>query len=201
VEVDPASIPTAERYEGLLHEYAQCNEFYNSRDAIAGDIFSKLIQSFSAFSAILVAINIFGRLPSVIYLGIVGAIGLFGLVSFISMTLDMEGACSVKVAARLRAQQIERQLEKFGGPRLWHDIADRQVFFEERLLKLSKLEGGGEAPSDAPGDAAGPGSGVAGGRQERETEGSLFVFGARLAVVLWTVLVVLIMVSPGLSAR
>jgi hypothetical protein len=191
VEVDPASIPTAERYEGLLHEYGQCNEFYNSRDAIAGDIFSKLIQSFSAFSAILVAINIFGRLPHAIYLGIVGAIGLFGLVSFISMTLDMEGACSVKVAARLRAQQIEAQLVEVGGPRLWHEIANRQVFFEERLLKLSKLEGGGE----------GLASGVATSRQEKETEGLLFVFGARLAVVLWTVLVVLIIISPGLSAR
>jgi hypothetical protein len=190
VEVDPASIPTAERYEGLLHEYAQCNEFYNSRDAIAGDIFSKLIQSFSAFSAILVAINIFGRLPAPIYLGIVGAIGLFGLVSFISMMLDMEGACSVKVAARLRAQQIEAQLEQLGGPRLWHEIADRRVFFEERLLKLSKLEGGDS-----------PASGVATRRQEKETEGLLFVFGARLAVILWTVLVVLIIISPGLSAR
>jgi hypothetical protein len=197
VETEPVSIPTAEKYEALLVEYAQCNEFYNSRDAIAGDIFSKLIQSFSAFSAILVAINIFGRLPTVVYLGIVGAIGLFGLVSFVSMMLDMEGACSVKVAARLRAQQIEETLASAGGPRLWHEIAERRVFFEERLLKLSKIEGGGAAVES--GEAAGPVVGVPASRQEKEIEGALFVFGARLAVILWTVLVVLIMISPGLT--
>jgi hypothetical protein len=197
VGTEPISIPTAEKYEALLVEYAQCNEFYNSRDAIAGDIFSKLIQSFSAFSAILVAINIFGKLPAAIYLGIVGAIGLFGLVSFVSMMLDMEGACSVKVAARLRAQQIEEVLASAGGPRLWHEIAERRVFFEERLLKLSKLEGG--TTPEGPGGVTEPVAGLPVSRQEKETEGTLFVFGARLAVLLWTVLVVLIMISPGLT--
>jgi len=164
--------------DGLLLEYAQCNEFYNSRDFIAGDLFTKLIQSFSAFTAILVALNLIGKLPDMMHIAIVVAIGVFGTASFVSLLLDIQGACSVKVAARLRAQQIETMLAARGGPTLWSRIELRDRFWEERLMKSAREEttGDGGAPASPP-------------PPEKETEGVLFVFAGRLAVVLWVVLI------------
>jgi len=170
--------------EYALLEYAQCNEFYNSRDFIAGDLFTKLIQSFSAFTAILVALNLIGKLPGVLHIAIVVALGVFGTSSFVSLLLDIQGACSVKVAARLRAQQIESRLAARGGPTLWSRIEVRDRFWEERLMKAARVEGAADAVPAA----------------EKETEGVLFVFAARLAVVLWVVLII-IAIAVDLTSR
>ena len=190
--------------DGLLLEYAQCNEFYNSRDFIAGDLFTKLIQSFSAFTAILVALNLIAKLPGMLHIAIVVAIGIFGTVSFVSLLLDIQGACSVKVAARLRAQQIEARLASRGGPTLWSRIEVRDRFWEERLMKAVRLEATEGQQADAQqadaqqADAQAARARTPAGKvpgdppaAEKETEGVLFVFAGRLAIVLWVVMIVI----------
>jgi len=167
--------------DGLLLEYVQCNEFYNSRDFIAGDLFTKLIQSFSAFTAILVALKLIGKLPSVLHISIILVLGVFGAVSFVSLLLDIQGACSVKVAARLRAQEIESELAGRGGPGIWTRVEVRDRFWEERLMKAARMEEDG-----APSTVQAP---------EKETEGVLFVFAGRMAVVLWVVLTVIAVIT------
>ncbi len=184
----------------LSREYELCNEFYNSRDFIAGDLFTKLLQTFTGLAAILVAVSVFGQAGVLLYYAIVITIGVFGLVSFVSLTLDIQGACSVKVAARRRAQDIEKELRDVGGPQIWTRIEVRDRFWEEELLK----EISGE-PDDTPDPPRTtllmrllrrtprlPRSG------ERETEGVLFIFAGRLLVLAWTILVVVsLVVFPG----
>jgi len=177
----------------LLGEYQQCNEAYNSRDYIAADEFSKVIQSFFIFLTLLLAINIItANLNSLLHDFFCGALGVLGFISVLSLMLDIEGACSCKVAMRRRAREIEDLLMKRGGPRIWHTIDLRGPrFLEETMMKkFEKKERSGHLrhlpQKDNPAAV------------EKETEGDLFVFASRMFLVAW-ILVVIAVIYLGES--
>jgi hypothetical protein len=169
--------------EKLLREYEQCIQSYNSRDYIAEDEFSKLIQSFAFFLAILLGINFLASVNSIFKYAIGSVLGLMGLVSFVSYLLDLQGTCSAKVAVRKRAREIEELLPGFAAPRIWQTIDERRLFYEERVLKRIKINPIAVVTKQGIWE------------RERETEGSLFVWSARLIVVLWLVVAIAIVAT------
>lgn len=174
-----------EPVERLLAEYHQCNEGYNSRDYIAQDEFSKLIQSFSILLAILLGVNLFGQINPTLRLFIAGTLGLLGLFVFVSMLLDIEGACSCKVALRRRAQEIEEAIPG-DVPEIWNIIDSRDRFFEEGPMKkrIKRVKKKGVIRPEIR-------------ETERETEGILFVNASRLVVILWILIVIAVMIWGG----
>jgi len=173
-KVEPEIITDPGIITRLLIEYEQCNAGYNSRDLIAGDEFSKLIESFFYFLALLLAINILSLTNNYLRIFFCITIGTLGFISFLSLTLDIEGASSCKVALRNRALEIEDTFSHSNTPILWKSIEDRSKFFEERGLK--KKKSGGEKKK----------------KTEKETEGDLFIIAGRIFIVLWTVIVIVI---------
>lgn len=184
VKEGPSTAP--DPVEKLWKEYAECNAAYNSRDVIAEDEFSKLIQSFSIFAAVLIATNAL-KLEVGLKYPVIIILGVFGALAFLSLVLDMEGACSCKVAVRQRAQAIEAILADRGeGPLIWNAMDDRSVFLEEKILKIIKVDAASEiVPLLARSQA-----------REKETEGALFVWSGRLMILLWIALVIIILVAP-----
>jgi hypothetical protein len=157
-------------------EYAQCTDFYNTRDVLGADLFVKFVQTLSTLILVVGAVAILGagryhvaRLIVVLILGVVGVI------AFVSILLDIEGT----VGAKEEARRYARELETTAGsavPQLWSAIETRSgVFREERILKLRSGE-----PNPGQGAIA----------IEREVEGHLYVHAARIMTVLWIVVVV-----------
>jgi len=175
-EVEPEIIKDPGIITRLLIEYEQCNEGYNSRDLIAEDEFSKLIQSFFAFLALLLAINILAAMNNYLRIFLCLVIGILGFISFLSFLLDMEGASSCKVALRRRALEIEDIFSQGNTPILWKSIEFRYPkFFEERVLKQKS----GEKKEK---------------KTEKETEGDLFIIGGRIFIALWIIILIIIIV-------
>ena len=76
---------------------------------------------------------------------------------------------SCKIALRKRSIEIESELTPVGGPQIWKNIDNRSKFFEEGLFKgLSGSEKGRA-------------------RDRREPEYDLFIWGARILILLWIV--------------
>jgi hypothetical protein len=162
----------------LLIEYEQCNQGYNSRDVIAGDEFSKLIESFFYFLALLLAINVLSTMNNYLRIFFCSMMGILGFISFLSLLLDIEGASSCKVALRHRALEIEDIFSHSNTPLLWKSIEDRSKFFEERGLKKKS-----EAEKKK--------------KTEKETEGDLFIMGGRIFIALWIIIVIVISILGG----
>jgi hypothetical protein len=165
-------------------KYEQSTEFYNQRDFLAGDLFSKLAQTFSAYVAILLALNLvaIGQFLAV-KRGAVLMLGVVGFVSLGSILLDLQGACSVKVAIRQYARELEEQYPEVLPP-LWARVESRPLYFEERILKRSHNPTGAR-PRILFRWIENRHS------FERETEGGLYVVAARVSILLWIVTVVI----------
>ena len=153
----------------FIREYEQCNFGYNSRDLIAGELFSKLIHTFSFFLALLFGVNVFSSINHNLRTLLGVAIAFLGIVSLGSLLLDLEGTASVKVVLRRRMREIERLFANLGAPRIWTLIDRRRNRYLEEIL-FKRLEQTGRREL-----------------QEKETELEIFVVASRLFLGLWIV--------------
>jgi hypothetical protein len=157
--------------ELLKMEYELCHAGYNSRDFMTQDEFGKVVQSFSIFLTVLLAISIFVKVSFVLHLLLCVTIGTAGLLAMVAQLLDIESNSSCKVALRERSLQIERELESSadGGDTIqfWSVIEGRKKHKEENLFKGKS----GEA------------------KDREEVEGDLFITSSRILIAIWVLFV------------
>ena len=83
--------------EWLKLDYQMCHAGYNSRDQITEDEFSKLVQVFSIFLTVIVAVNVFVKVNTFLHIVLCIVIGVSGFLSMISFLIDLESASSCKI--------------------------------------------------------------------------------------------------------
>ncbi|MCG8687612.1 MAG: hypothetical protein MI892_22240 [Desulfobacterales bacterium] len=157
--------------EGLKIEYNICQDGYNSRDLMAEDEFSKLIQIFSIFITVLLAVNVFIKINSALHVILCVLIGIAGLVSQLAFLIGIASVSSSKVALRKRSIQIERNLCRLGVEiKYWEKIENRQKFWIEEIFKGKK-----------------------GDKQDREeSDSSYYVKSGYILIIIWVLLVFLL---------
>ncbi len=157
--------------EGLKIEYNACHNGYNSRDLITEDEFSKLIQIFSIFITVLLAVNVFIKIDFVLHIILCALIGVAGLVSQVALLIGLASASSCKVALRKRSIQIEKRFSELGiNIKYWKKIEDRPKFWIEKKFKGDK------------GDK----------KDRNETDSYYYVKSGYILIFVWILLVVLI---------
>jgi len=168
---------------GLLKlEYELCHSGYNSRDFMTQDEFGKVVQTFSIFLTVLLAISIFVKVSFFLHLLLCVTIGSAGFLAMLAQLLDLESNSSCKVALRKRALEIESQLESSasGGDTIqfWSVIEGRKKHKEENLFKGKSAEA----------------------KDREEVEGDLFITSSRILIVIWLLFVPAIIIwGPSLQ--
>jgi hypothetical protein len=148
-------------------EYAQCTDFYNSRDTLTGELFVRFVQTFSTLIVVLGALTFLGdRVSTWLQILATSVVGLVGFIAFLAILLDLAGTASVKEEVRRYAHDLEGTAPTL--PQLWSKIGMRRMFAEEKWLKAA-------TPSRL---------------RERELEGGLYLVSARVALILWPVVVI-----------
>jgi hypothetical protein len=160
--------------ELLLMEYRECNSGYAFRDQLTNTCCRGIIQTFSVFLTILLATTIFIEVDRGVHIAFCIVIGIVSLISMGHLLLDLESTASCKIALRSRSIQIESKLKTVGGPQIWASIDNRSKFFEEGLFKGHSGSEKGKA------------------KDRREPEYDLFVWAARILVLLWFVVLFVI---------
>jgi len=158
----------------LLIEYEQCNAGYNNRDFMGEDEFTKIIQAFFVFLSLLLAVNVVTSSANPIRILLSSILGVVGVVSFLSLLIDLEGTLGCRMVLRVRAREIEKILSDYKSPRIWREMDLRKFKFEERLTK--NLDARRR-------------------RVERETEGELYIWASRIILVTWVVVVITVVVT------
>ena len=124
-----------DKKELLLIEYQTCMEGYKYRDQLVQEEFSNLVQKFSIFLTLLLAINIFSTTSHFFYVLIVFVIGVVGCTSMIALLIDMQSCLSCKVVLRNRCAEIEADIGNESIFQYWKVLETRDKYFEERLYK------------------------------------------------------------------
>lgn len=156
-----------DKMELLKIEYQMCHNGYNSRDQMTQDEFSKLVQTFSIFLTVLLAINIFIKVSLLLHVLCSITIGVAGLLSMVAQLLDIESNSSCKVALRKRCTEIEDTISKERVFQYWKVLENRTKYREEELFKGKS----GQV------------------RDREETEGDLFINSSRILIVIWLIIV------------
>ncbi len=153
--------------ELLILELHVGHEGYKYRDKLVPREFAYMLQVFFLFAVLTTAakaFRLFNEGFTVVVLLLFGVTGFLALTTFL---IDMEANISCKRALRKRGIEIEGELDG-QTLKLWKTIADRPMLFEEGMLKHASR--GSPEPSAATG----------------------FVWSARLLVLLWVLLVVVV---------
>lgn len=158
--------------EWLKLDYQMCHAGYNSRDQITEDEFSKLVQVFSIFLTVIVAVNVFVKVNTFLHIVLCIVIGVSGFLSMVSFLIDLESASSCKIALRKRCKEIEALISNGNIMQYWLSIESREKYGEEKFLKnlLSKLKSSGIVRSDI--------------------ERDLYINAARALIILWLFIVI-----------
>lgn len=153
-------------------DYQMCQNGYNSRDQITEDEFSKLVQVFSVFLTVIVALNVFIKVSTVLHIILCFSIGLSGLLSMVAFLIDLESASSCKIALRKRCEDIELMYKHHNALKYWDSISNRNKYDEEKFLKklLAGLKKRGVMKSDI--------------------EGDLYINASRALILLWITIVI-----------
>ena len=166
-------IITRRTRERLLEEYKVLSEGYSYRDQLVPKEFFNIIQLFSIFLVITLTLNIILEFYREMSVFINTLFLILGLVTFISLLLDLESNASCKIAIRKRMEKIERLL---GFKYFSETIPKRVKLFPEE--KFFKSERGG-----------------------LEQEVGLFVWASRLLIILYMIyMFVLIFFAPRLPS-
>ena len=160
--------------ELLFKEYQECNSGYAYRDQLTNACCRGIIQTFSVFLTILLATTVLIEIDRGVHIVFCIVIGIASLFSMGALLLDLESTASCKIALRSRSVEIESKLKSLGGPKVWESIENRNKFFEEGLFK---------GPSGSEKDKA---------KDRREPEYNLFVWAARILVLLWIVVLIVV---------
>lgn len=146
----------------LIEEYQMCLNGYNYRDQIVPDEFSKLVQNFSIFLTIILAISVFIEVSQILHIILCVLIGMVGFFSIYAILVDMESNLSCKVALRKRCMEIEETTKLT----YWKTVEQRPKYREEHMFK-----------------------GSPGGREQPRRHGNIFITSARLIIVVWILIV------------
>ncbi len=150
-----------------LVEYQQAHEGYRSRDALIPREFSHMFTIFMLLMTLMAASKAFITFDRGFTAVVMLLLGLAGLVGLFAFLIDIEANASCKIALRKKCDELE---VKHGRGTLEHCrvLATRQMYFEEELYKRRVL-----------------------GMDVRSVA-DLFVVAARLILVLWIVLVIVV---------
>lgn len=143
-------------------DYEAANAGYNSRDIMIQDEFSKLVQCFSVFVALVVAIQAFTQLSPFIKGAITVVLALGGIVAIFSYLVDIQANTSCKAALRKHCNVLESASIAPDALKCWHAIDTRERSWLERLVKGNSI---GE-----------------------RSVGGLFVFASWIFLALWSLL-------------
>ena len=132
-------IITRRTRERLLEEYKVLSEGYNYRDQLVPKEFFNILQIFSILLTISLVVNIIIEFSLEMSVFVNTIFLILGLVTFISLLLDMESTASCKIEIRKRMKEMEKSL---GFKYFSETIPKRPKFPEENLLKneLAGLE-------------------------------------------------------------
>jgi len=153
--------------ELIIKEYEECNRGYAYRDALTHTVCRDLIQTFYVFFTLLVAAY-FLEVSIMVHCFFCLVLGCAGLLSMVTLLIDLESTVSSKIALRCRSQALERQLSSKSSSAIsmWDAIDNRKEFMEEKIFKLN--------------------------RDRDEPEYKIFVNCIRILIVLWVIVIILV---------
>jgi len=151
----------------LRLEYEMCQIGYNSRDVITEDLFAKVIQVFSIFLTVMVAISAFVKISYGLHVFLCAIIGIAGLISKVALLIDLQSASSCKIVLRNRCVQIEDMHNDDNAMHYWKEIAERERYYEEGMYKriFKKIRSNKIITSDI--------------------EGDLYIIATRILIIFW----------------
>lgn len=153
--------------ELLILELQLGHEGYRWRDQLVPSEFAYMVQVFFIFSILTTAAKAFRFFDERFTVVVLLLFGITGLLALTTFLIDMEANISCKRALRKRGTEIEGELGD-QTLRQWKTIADRLMLFEEGVLKQASR----------------------GSLEQSAANG--FVWAARLLVLLWILLVVVV---------
>jgi hypothetical protein len=157
----------AQQRQLLILEYQTIQDGYKSRDQLVPQEFAYMLQVFFIFITLMTAAKAFLNFDRSFAVIVFLLLGLVGFIALSAFLIDLQANTSSKRALRQRGAEIEDLL---GATNLqhWKTIAERQMHFEENLFK-------------------GPSRG-----KLEASAASAFVWSARLVVLVWVILVIVI---------